>query len=271
MMTETATPVESTDHAGRRLTWKVFGVLMLGALIGSVAIIPYSLALSPKALEGLSIPIPLALVISVLQTMILVAVVAGLGLWLSPRVGLGAPRLRQWLAGDRESALQRLKPAAVRAAVAGAVTSLVVILLDVFAFPGTLQAQSAGSAGNPSYWQGLLSSLYGGINEELLIRLGVMTIIVWLGAVLLRRQTPPDGLYWFGIVISAVAFGLGHLPATGQSFNVTALVVLRAVVLNGLGGVVLGWFYWRHGLLSAMAGHFSADLVLHVLVPLLGG
>jgi membrane protease YdiL (CAAX protease family) len=49
------------------------------------------------------------------------------------------------------------------------------------------------------------------------------------------------------------------------------MVVLRAVVLNGLGGIVFGWFYWRHGLLSAMASHFSADLVIHVIVPLIGG
>ncbi len=257
--------------AERRLSWKVFGALMLAGLIGSIAILPYALASNPKALEGVSIPVPLALSISVLQTMILVAITAALGLWLGRRVNLGAPRLRQWLAGDRHGAWALLKPAAVRAAVAGAVVSVVIVLLDVFAFPGTLQAQSAGSAGTPTYWQGLLASLYGGINEELLLRLGVMTIIIWLGAVLIRKQTPPDGLYWFGIVISAIAFGLGHLPATSQSFTMTAMVVLRAVVLNGLGGIVFGWFYWRYGLLSAMASHFSADLVIHVIVPLVGG
>lgn len=266
-----AVSAESSTGSDRRLSWKVFGVLMLGGLLGAISIMPYALASNPRALEGIKIPVSVALAISVLQTVILVAIAAGLGLWLGRRVNLGAPRLRQWLAGDREGAWTLLKPAAIRAAIAGAATSVVVLLLDVFAFPGTLQAQSAGSAGTPTYWQGLLASFYGGINEELLMRLGVMTIIVWFGAVVIRKQTPPDGLYWFGIVVSAVAFGLGHLPATAASFNLTAMVVLRAVVLNGLIGVVLGWFYWRHGLLSAMAGHFSADLVLHVIVPLIGG
>lgn len=270
-MTEATPAVEGETQPDRRLSWKVFGVLMAGGLVGAITVMPYALASNPKALENLPIPTPLALTISVVQTLILVAIAAGLGLWLGRRVGLGAPRLRQWLAGDQEGALRLLKPAAIRAAIAGASTSVVVLLLDVFAFPGTLQAQSAGSAGSPTYWQGLLASFYGGIDEELLMRLGVMTIVVWLGAVLLRQQKPSDGIYWFGIVVSAVAFGLGHLPATAASFNITALVVLRAVVLNGLIGVVLGWFYWRHGLLSAMAGHFSADLVLHVIVPLIGG
>jgi hypothetical protein len=270
-MTETNPSIADSTTNDRRLSWKVFGVLMVGGVIGAIAIMPYALASSPKALEGLQIPIPLALSISVLQTVILVAITTGLGLWLGPRVNLGAPRLRQWLAGDHEGALALLKPAAIRAAVAGAVVSIVIVVLDVFAFPGTLQAQSAGSAGSPSYWQGLLASLYGGINEELLLRLGVMTVIIWFGAVLIRKRTPPDALYWFGIVVSAVAFGLGHLPATSQAFTVTAMVVLRAVVLNGLGGIVFGWFYWRHGLVSAMASHFSADLVIHVIVPLIGG
>jgi len=49
----------------------------------------------------------------------------------------------------------------------------------------------------------------------------------------------------------------------------TPLVVLRAVVLNGVVGVACGWLYWRKGLEMAMAAHFSADIVLHVLLPLL--
>jgi hypothetical protein len=39
---------------------------------------------------------------------------------------------------------------------------------------------------------------------------------------------------------------------------------------NGLVGVVFGWLYWRYGLLAAMIAHFSADVVLHTLAPLLG-
>jgi len=32
---------------------------------------------------------------------------------------------------------------------------------------------------------------------------------------------------------------------------------------------VFGWLYWRRGILTAMASHFCADLILHVLTPLL--
>jgi membrane protease YdiL (CAAX protease family) len=47
-------------------------------------------------------------------------------------------------------------------------------------------------------------------------------------------------------------------------------VIVRALLLNGIGGIVFGWLYWKRGLLAAMLAHFSADVVLHVVVPLLG-
>ena len=48
----------------------------------------------------------------------------------------------------------------------------------------------------------------------------------------------------------------------------TPLVIARTVVLNGLLGIIFGWLYWRHGLEAAMISHFSADIVLHVLLAL---
>jgi membrane protease YdiL (CAAX protease family) len=46
------------------------------------------------------------------------------------------------------------------------------------------------------------------------------------------------------------------------------LVITRALVLNGVGGLAFGWLYWKQGLESAMIAHFSADVVLHVITPL---
>ena len=46
-------------------------------------------------------------------------------------------------------------------------------------------------------------------------------------------------------------------------------MITRALLLNGIGGIVFGWLYWKRGLLAAMLAHFSADIVLHVVTPLL--
>lgn len=182
------------------------------------------------------------------------------GLWLGPQVGLGAPEIEAWTVG-RVPSVQRLAPAlSIGLGVAAAV-----VALDLWVFAPRLPALP--QAPTPSPLAGLLASLYGGIAEETLMRLGVMTVAVWALAKLARGTRP--WIYWFAIVLAAALFGLGHLPATSAVLPLTALVVARAIVLNGVAGVAFGWLYWRRGLLAAMLSHFSADLGLHVLVPLL--
>jgi membrane protease YdiL (CAAX protease family) len=72
-------------------------------------------------------------------------------------------------------------------------------------------------------------------------------------------------------VLAAILFGLGHLPAThAAGLPVDTLVITRAIVLNGLLGLIFGWLYWTFGLEAAMVSHFSGDIVLHVIWPLPG-
>jgi len=73
---------------------------------------------------------------------------------------------------------------------------------------------------------------------------------------------------WLAIVLAAVIFGAGHLPAVMSLTALTPLVIVRTIVLNAVGGIIFGWLYWKKGLESAMISHFSADIVLHVIVPL---
>ncbi|PKL71234.1 MAG: CPBP family intramembrane metalloprotease, partial [Methanobacteriales archaeon HGW-Methanobacteriales-2] len=51
--------------------------------------------------------------------------------------------------------------------------------------------------------------------------------------------------------------------------TITPMVIARAIVLNGIGAIIFGWLYWKKGLESAMISHFSADIVLHVMFPLI--
>jgi membrane protease YdiL (CAAX protease family) len=54
---------------------------------------------------------------------------------------------------------------------------------------------------------------------------------------------------------------------TAQFMPITPIVVIRAIVLNGILGILYGWLYWHRGLESAMITHFSTDIMLHVLLP----
>jgi membrane protease YdiL (CAAX protease family) len=145
-----------------------------------------------------------------------------------------------------------------------------VIFLDTKIFAPHLPQVAHPGAANPAAWKGFLASFYGGIDEEIFVRFGVMTLLVLaLGKIFRTAEHRPTGIaFWLANIIAAALFGLGHLPATAMLMPLTTLVVLRAVLLNGIPGVVFGLLYWKRGLESAMVSHFAADLILHVAAPL---
>jgi membrane protease YdiL (CAAX protease family) len=130
-----------------------------------------------------------------------------------------------------------------------------------------------GSA-KPSSWQGLLASFYGALDEEILIRLGLMSLVALafrtmariLGAD--RELALPTGVFWAPNIVTAVIFGLGHLPATAALAPLSVALVVRAVVLNGTAGLLFGLLYKRYGLEWAMVSHFGVDIVAHVAAPI---
>jgi membrane protease YdiL (CAAX protease family) len=96
-----------------------------------------------------------------------------------------------------------------------------------------------------------------------------MTLLVWVGARLTGTAVPRPLVVWAAIAITALLFGAGHLPTAAALLPLSPLVIARALLFNGLGGMVFGWLYWKRSLVAAMIAHFSADIVLHVLVPVI--
>jgi membrane protease YdiL (CAAX protease family) len=161
--------------------------------------------------------------------------------------------------------------------ILGVVATLLLLALEFFYFQPAMVKELAGSAAalnlqtaQPAAWKGFLASFYGGIAEEILLRLFVMSLFVWLGRFISKTSQgkPTNAVFWIANILAAVLFGLGHLPTTALLVPLTPLIITRAVILNGLIGIVCGWLFWKRGLESAMVAHFSADLVLHVLLAL---
>lgn len=256
--------------------WRLFFILLAGATIGLVAVVPYSLALqSDTALAGAAqqagMPLWLLIALQLAPQAIVFGVVIWVGLSLARSVGLGLPLLENLLRGNNiNTALRRILPISV---ILGVILGLLIIALDAYVFQPALLAQigdnalAGGSAVRVAAWKGLLASFYGGINEEILLRLFLMSLFVWLGRFIHRNADGSPGLpvLWVANILAAVVFGLGHLPATAVMVPLTPLVITRAIVLNGLGGVGFGYLYMKHGLEAAMVSHFSADIILHVL------
>ena len=261
----------------KKFNWKVFFVVWLGTILGVVAILPYSLALQAPALEKATLPIPLPLLITIqlAQNAVMLGIAALIGLFLANRIGLGAPILEGLFAHQKVS--DRIKAFIVPSIVLGVLASIAIIALDVFVFAPALKAELgvlidglAQSNIKPAAWQGFFASFYGGIDEEVLLRLFLLTVLAWLGkfASHTAEGRPTIAMLWLANILAAILFGLGHLPTTAMFIPLTPLVIVRAIVLNGLAGLAFGYLYWKHGIESAMLSHFSADIVLHVLFAL---
>ena len=189
---------------------------------------------------------PTVLALALLQNGILLAVAILIGMILSKRVGLRMPLIQAWTTGTRPSLAEaRVLPALL----AGAAVGAALVAIEAFVFlrhlPGAMHSLFA-----IPLWKRLLGAVvYGGITEELLMRLFLMALVAWLVGRWWRTPggLPASGAFWTAIVLVAVLFGLGHLPATSAITPLTATIVVRALVLNGVAGIAFGYLYWKDG------------------------
>jgi hypothetical protein len=256
------------------INWKVFLILWIAAVLSTIALTPYVLELQSSALASLPIPLPVLIAIQTVQNAIVFAIMIFIGMVLAKRIGLGMPILDSATQG--ESISDKVRAILPISIVLGVIAGLLIIGLDVFVFQKALlnelgdKAAALAESAQPAAWKGFLASFYGGIGEEIQLRLLVMSLLAWLGSFISKTAEgkPTNGIFWLANVLAAVLFGLGHLPATANLIPLTPLVITRAILLNGIGGVIFGYLYWKRGLESAMVSHFSADIVLHVLFAL---
>ena len=106
--------------------------------------------------------------------------------------------------------------------------------------------------------------LYGGVTEEVLMRWGAMTAMIWLPWRLLQKKIGlPEVAYVIGaILVTAVLFGVGHLPATAAiGIELTGSVVAYIIIANSVPGILFGFLYWRYGIEAAIIAHAGAHVV----------
>lgn len=263
-----------TESAAPRAILRRFAALFLLGLTGIVALLAASLPALNQVAQTAGLPIGVLFLLAMIQPAVLLAIAVALGLGLAHRVGLRSI-LADRVAGMHEGSL---RSGLLVAVVLGAVVCLVVVGFDL-ATRSLLPESRVVTPSGPTMpaIPGIFGALlYGGITEELLLRWGIMSLFAWIGWRITRRGEGivRPGVMWTAIVLSAVLFGLGHLPATATLFELTPFVVFRALVLNGLFGIAAGWLYWRYRLETAMTAHMTFHLVLtgvNVLLAAFGG
>ncbi len=244
-----------------------FLVLFGMAVVGAIAILPYSLKLSREQLAKVKAPRAVLFFASILQTAVLMAIATAVGLLAARAIGVGAPFIEGALAGkDEWGAFVSVLPIAIGL---GAASFAAMALLERLWFAPHVPEKLRNTDASAKVWMRFLASFYGGIDEEILTRLFMVSGLAWLLGLAWRSSsgTPANGAFWLAIVLAAVLFGLGHLPATRAITKITPMLTMRAILLNGVAGVAFGWLFWQYGLEAAMVAHFTADILLHILGP----
>lgn len=193
---------------------------------------------------------------SAAQSAVLLGAAVVIGSALAPRVGLTAPAFHALTSGG--SVVEALRPQLLPGLWGGLAGGVVLWLFTTNA-PGVLaEVQTRFSV------PAVVRVLYGGVTEELLIRFGLMTVLLWA----LGRWghpvagVPGSAFAYAAIGVSALLFGAGHLPSVwALAGPVPASVALYVVLANGAFGLVAGWLYWRFGLESAIVAHALAHLL----------
>jgi len=251
-----------------KFSWKEYLILTIAGLFGSIASIPSVYSYIADTAAKTKFPVQLLLGEQVAQSAIYLLLTVGLGLLLSQRTGLGAPILHGFLHG--ESIGSKLRTQIPPSILLGVLGALAIKAVDIWFFlpnmPGFKSVISQVSG-----WKGLLAAFYGGLTEEILSRLFFLTLLAWILSWFSHTEDnkPSPSAMWIAILGSAILFGLGHLPATLMTNQFSIMILAREILLNGLFATMFGYLYWKRGLESSMMAHFSSDLIVHFILPLI--
>jgi hypothetical protein len=251
----------------RKFPWRVWWLLLIASLAGAAAGIPLILETLQPFIHGAprpSIPLPFLIAIGVAENFILLGVIVGVGLLLGRKLGLGAPLLESWLYRERPTV--RARDSLKSGALVGIAVGIVLLIIILPAAPH-LPGLPLVTASHAAVWKRFLVCFYGGIDEEVLTRLFLLTLLAWLGSRIFQKQKVrlSPATFWITNIIVAILFGLGHLPNAAMVMHITPTVVLLALVLNGIAAIPFGYLYWKRGLEAAIIAHFCADFVLYVV------
>lgn len=236
-------------------------VVFLLGFVGVLTSLTMEIPMPEEMLEEVNkvlTPIEFKLLMLLNPTILLLAGVA-LGTLMHQKAGLSLPVIKSWVGFESQFSWKTILSSGILGGVlAGVGISLASMIFIPFLPMEFIQINEEFE---PGIWVKLL---YGGITEEILVRFGLMTLLVFLGRSIFKNAGQP--IMWTAIIISAIAFGFGHLPLVFTMLGtITPMLFFYIILGNTLGGIIFGWLYWKKGLESAMIAHMVTHLVMILL------
>lgn len=198
----------------------------------------------------------MVVVVMMLQTVVYAVVCGFFGYILADKLGLWRP--------------VKLEKKKLITTLCITVPAAMVMSLDPWTFGNVFDGVKASDAAGQTF-QGIIgAALYGGIVEELMMRLFLMSLIAFvLWKVFFRqheKERIPAKVFIIANVAAALLFSAGHLPATvGMFGGLSPLLLLRCFLFNGGAALIFGWLYRRYGIVYAMLSH----MLFHVVTKLI--
>ena len=217
--------------------------LAIFGLIGGYFTSLYSIEiLDPTVLEETIAQvgsIEMIIAISTLQSLIYAVVLGLIGRFIAEKIGL-------W----RKISFE-IKPL-IYTAIASLFGGVIFILADVLIFAKLIPAVFDSYLVKPTLNYIIASVTYGGVVEEVMIRLFFMSLIAFVVSRLSKDKRATDTHFIIANILSALIFSAGHLPATAMSIGITPIIVIRCFIMNGGFGLIFGRMYRKYGIRYAM-------------------
>lgn len=194
----------------------------------------------------------MVLLLTTLSSFVYAVIFSFIGYIIADKIGLLRP-------------LRLAKKEAFITLLAGAISGII-LSADAFTFaewmPELTGYYDASKSFDAPTW--IASVLYGGVIEEIMMRLFLMSLFALIGWKLFckKEETAPEKVLIISNILAAMMFAAGHLPITVQTFGqLTPLLIFRCFLMNGAFGIVFGRLYRKYGIQYAMLAHMLAHIV----------
>jgi hypothetical protein len=156
-------------------------------------------------------------------------------------------------------------------AMIGLGVGVVIIIGDLIFAP----INGIGHFPHPPFPTSVVASIGAGIGEEIMFRLFFISFWTWLVSRVILHNRWRTQVYWVISFVSAIVFGLGHLPSIMFIFGWTSMaqvppmLLVEMILLNGILSIFAAYYFKKYGFLAPVGIHFWADILWHVIWGLL--